>query len=238
MYEKPKVTKKEIIESYNHAFEVSDHLRDSDALYRWVLNKLKPLPGRKLLDVACGLGLMIRYAQECYVKTVGIDISQQAASMAKKESPKSVVLVGDGETLPFPDNSFDYVTNLGSLEHFIDPVRGIREMQRVMKKDAVAAIYLPNSYYLIDIIWKVWRTGYGVSHRQVLERFATYNEWGDFLKENGFKIVNGYKYNHIFPRTKYDWRWHWKHPKRVFLTLVGPFIPFNLSYHFLFICTK
>jgi ubiquinone/menaquinone biosynthesis C-methylase UbiE len=238
MYEAPKVTKEEIIRSYNQAFAVSDHLRDSDALYRWVLQKLNPQAGTNLLDVACGLGLLIRYAEERGVHAYGIDISQQAASLARKEAQPDSIFVGDGEHLPFPDAYFDYITNLGSLEHFIDPVQGIREMQRVMKPGGVAAIYLPNSYYLIDIIFKVWRTGYGVSHRQVLERFATHNEWADFLRENGFQILKSHKYNHIFPQTAYDWKWHWKHPKRIALTLVAPFIPFHLSYHFLFICRK
>lgn len=238
MYDPPKVTKQEIIESYDRAFETSDHLRDSDALYRWVLGKLKPEKNTRLLDIACGLGLLVRYAQERSVRAYGIDISQQAAHMAQKESPQSHIFAGDGEALPFADESFDYITNLGSLEHFINPALGLKEMQRVMKPGGTAAIYLPNSYYLVDILWKVRRTGYGVSHRQVLERFATFNEWRDFLQENGFQVIQGYKYNHIFPSTRYDWRWHWKHPKRIFLTLVAPFIPFHLSYHFLYLCKK
>ena len=233
------VTKQEIIESYNRTFaESDDKLRDVDGLYRWVLKKLKPQPNTRLLDIACGRGILIKYVQDWKAQSYGIDISHTAVEQAKKESPQSRVFVGDGECLPFPDGYFDYITNLGSLEHFISIEQGLKEMQRVMKPDGLAAIYLPNNYFLIDIIWSVMRTGYSISHRQVLERFGTYNEWGDIIKESGFQIVKGYKYNHAFPSTIADFRWYWKHPKRIFLALAAPFVPFHLSYHFLYICKK
>jgi ubiquinone/menaquinone biosynthesis C-methylase UbiE len=239
MKEAREITKQEIIESYNRTFAESDYmLRDVDGLYRWVLKKLNPQADTRLLDIACGRGILLKHAQDWKVRSYGIDISHNAAEHSKKESPQSDVFVGDGECLPFPDGYFDFITNLGSLEHFLDIQQGLNEMQRVMKPDGLAAIFLPNSYYLVDIIWKVLRTGYSVSHRQVLERFATYNEWGDLIKESGFQIVKGYKYNHVFPYTAADLGWYWKHPKRIFLTMASPFVPFHLSYHFLYICKR
>lgn len=232
------ITEKELIQSYDRFFSESENLRDSDALYRWVLSKLKPRPETLLLDIACGMGLLLRYAQDWGVRAHGIDISTVAVKRSRAEAPQSKVCVANGEFLPFPDEYFDYITNLGSLEHFINPKQALSEMQRILKKDGIAAIYLPNSYYLVDIIWYVWRTGYSVSHRQILERFATYNEWGDFLKENGFQVIKGYNYNHRFPKTIDDWKWLWKHPKRIFLAFAAPFVPFNLSFHFLYLCKK
>jgi ubiquinone/menaquinone biosynthesis C-methylase UbiE len=238
MYKTTGITEQELIRSYDHIFADSENLRDSDALYRWILGKLRPRPGTRLLDVACGMGLLLRYAREWGVRTYGIDISRKATERSRAESPESEVFVANGETLPFPDGYFDYITNLGSLEHFINPRQGLAEMKRILKDDGTAAIYLPNSYYLVDILWTVMRTGYSVSHRQVLERFATYNEWGDFLKENGLEVIKGYGYNHRFPRTLADWKWLRRHPKRIFLALAAPFVPFHLSYHFLYLCKK
>src|SRR5512144_1336155 len=104
----PKITKREIMEAYDQDFAVSDHLRESDAHYRWVLGKLKPQPGTRLLDVACGMGLLVRYAQELGVETYGIDLSRTAVCLTRKESPRTKVTVGDGENLPFPSAYFDY----------------------------------------------------------------------------------------------------------------------------------
>ena len=238
MNKTPKLSKNEISAAYDQAFATTDQCRDADSNYRWVLSKLQPAAGKQLLDIACGVGILIKYASKLGLRTYAIDLSPIAIKLSKERSPQSGLSVADGEALPFAKNSFDYVTNLGSLEHFTNPSQGLKEMQRMLKPDGVAAIFLPNSYYLVDIIWKVWRTGYSMSHHQVIERFATLNEWNRFIEENGFVVKAIYKYNHIFPHTVADWQWYWKHPKRIALTLVAPFVPRNLSYHFLYICQK
>jgi ubiquinone/menaquinone biosynthesis C-methylase UbiE len=229
-------TQEQISRAYDEAYANSDHLRDTDALYRWILKKLDPLPGKKLIDVACGLGILVFYAKEKGLNTYGIDLSQKAVQLAYKSRLKTGLCNGNGEALPFPNAGFDYVTNIGSLEHFASMETGLREMRRVLKPGGKAAIFVPNSYYLIGIIWRVWRTGYSISQKQIVEHFATYNEWKDFLEKNGFYVEQGYKYNHIFPFSLADWKWHLKNPKRIILALLSPFIPKNLSYHFLFIC--
>lgn len=232
------ISKQEVAQAYNQDFASSTHLRDVDALYRWVLGKLNPRESTRLLDVACGLGVLVNYARSYHLTAHGVDLSLTATLLAKNEAPGVSLCVGDGEGLPYADESFDYATNIGSLEHFLNMKMGLSEMQRVLKKNGTAAILLPNSYYLLDIFWKVWRTGYSINHHQIVERFATYNEWKDLLEDNGFHVQRGYKYNHLLPRTVGDLKWYWLHPKRIVLALVGPFIPKNLSYHFLYVCKK
>ena len=111
-------------------------------------------------------------------------------------------------------------------------------MRRVLRPEGRAALVLPNSYYLADIFWHVWRTGYSVSHHQPLERFATFGEWSDLIRGGGLEVVKAYKYNFRFPRSAEDWRWYRQHPKKMLYLLIAPFTPFNLSYHFLFICKR
>jgi ubiquinone/menaquinone biosynthesis C-methylase UbiE len=229
----------EIANSYDRAYSESNHLSDSDSLYRWVLGKLKPKKDKRIIDIACGQGFFLFHAQKRGIKAFGIDISQFAVHSALNLGNKWIkLLVGDGEALPFVDQSFDYASNLGSLEHFVSMDAGLSEMRRVLKDDGQAAIFLPNSYYLFDIIWKVWRTGYSPNHHQIIERFATYNEWKDLIEQNGFIVLKGYKYNRLFPTTLQDWSWYLKFPQRLILALAGPLVPRNLSFHFLFICKK
>jgi ubiquinone/menaquinone biosynthesis C-methylase UbiE len=236
MIKSPILTQQQISHAYDDTYTNSDRLRDTDGLYRWIINKLNPTPGLRLLDIACGLGILVFYAKDRGVNAYGIDLSSKAVQLAKKNLDNQGLFVGNGEALPFPNSSFDYVTNIGSLEHFTSMETGLQEMRRILKKEGKAAIFLPNSYYIVDIFWKVLRTGYSISHRQIIERFATHNEWKDFLESNGFYIESSYKYNHLFPLSLADWKWYLSHPKRLFLTLVSPFIPKNLSYHFLYIC--
>lgn len=235
--QQPTISQSKILDAYNKAYESSDYLRDSDVAYRWVLQKLRVKPGYELLDIACGHGVLIKEALLKGLRCSGIDISSTAVKIVARSLKDSKLIIANGEQLPYPNQTFDYVTNLGSLEHFLNPEQGIREISRVLKIGGKAAILLPNSYYLADLILKVWRKGYGPSHHQILERFATANEWKDFIELNGLKVNAVYKYNFLLPRSFDDWGWFRKHPKRLIPPLLGIFIPFNFSFSFLYICS-
>ncbi len=236
--EELQISKRDLIASYDDFYSVPGRLRETDAFYRWVLDRLAPLPGRRLLDVACGEGHLVRLTRSRRMQGMGCDISHVGSRLARQIIGANANLVADGEHLPFPESSFDYVTNLGSLEHFFHLPIGVQEMCRVLRPAGRAAVFLPNSYYLADIIWKVWRTGYGPSHRQMLERFATMREWGDLLAAGGLVVDRVYKYNLSFPSSMADLRLYRHHPLKLLALLGAWLIPFNLSYSFLYICRK
>jgi SAM-dependent methyltransferase len=126
-------------------------------------------------------------------------------------------VVAYGEALPFRDGVFSCVTNLGSLEHFLDPLSAVREMARVMAPGGKALILVPNSFYSGDI-WRVIRTGLGPDHHQDPQRFATAGEWRCLLEEGGLPVEKVMRYN------KFKW---WK-----------DLLPFHLAYAFLFRCRR
>lgn len=228
------ISRKRVVASYDQHYRQLGVLRESDAFYTWVLRKLGVQKNTKLLDVACGEGHLVRLAIQRGVDAIGVDFSNNAALTAHSQT-KVISIVGDGQALPFLDATFDYVTNIGSLEHFFDPVEGLREMRRVLHHEGKIALLLPNSFYLVDIIWHVWRTGYSVSHKQMIERFATKNEWNDLIEGEGFRVLKTYKYNMAFPHTRADFEWYRTHLRKILYLLVAPFMPTNLSYSFLYI---
>jgi ubiquinone/menaquinone biosynthesis C-methylase UbiE len=146
------LSKEELQKAYDewHAAsgEVKEVKKQDLKHYLTMLNLLKPSPCKKLPDVGCGKGIFLFLASKIGLQTYGIDISKVAVDIAQKMSPTSDIRVGLGEELPWDDNFFDYVTCLGSLEHFLDPAKGIREMARVLKPDGRALILVPNSFFI------------------------------------------------------------------------------------------
>jgi len=225
----------QVAASYDRTF-AEEGLSDSDRFYQWALEKLHPEPGGRLLDVACGEGKTLGFAIEAELDTVGVDLSTTAVQMTTISAPESQVALANGESLPFGDDTFDYVTSLGSLEHYLDPWTGIGEIRRVLRPEGIAGILLPNSYYLADIIWHVLRKGRGPHHRQVVERFATRLEWANLLEMMGLKVDRTYRYNFCWPRTRTDWAWYRRNPRKWLYLLSGLVTPLNLSYSFYYLC--
>ena len=193
MSEFPIQSQQEIKDWYDNVYKEGD-IRDNEKLYDWIIKLISPTPGKTFLDVACGGGWMLRAASKRQLKTYGLDISSNAVEKAKNLSPKFEVTVGSGESLPYPDNFFDYVTCLGSLEHFIHPNIGAKEIYRVLKPTGVFAILLPNKFQFGEII-KVLFTGDSSEQWQIVERAATKIEWQKFLNKNGLKVDKIYNYN-------------------------------------------
>ena len=216
---------RELISSYDEIYETKP-LRESEEHYRWVLEKLNPPQETTLLDIACGGGYFLRQAEKKSLRTIGLDFSASALKIARQEAKNSALICGNAEELPFRGETFDFISNLGSLEHFINPKRAVEEMARVLKKKGRAAILVPNSYFLMTII-NVWRTGStGRRTDQKIDRWASKEEWSRLIEQNGFRIETVYKYNYKTPADSWKYR------------LIRPFIPLNLSYCFLFICSK
>ncbi|TMD87859.1 MAG: bifunctional demethylmenaquinone methyltransferase/2-methoxy-6-polyprenyl-1,4-benzoquinol methylase UbiE [Chloroflexi bacterium] len=99
--------------------------------------------GGSALDVACGSGkltaLLARIAG-AGGRVVGLDFSRQMLEVARADHPGVEFLDGDALNLPFEDRSFDASTIAFGLRNLADPVRGLREMLRVVKPGGRAVV--------------------------------------------------------------------------------------------------
>lgn len=98
--------------------------------------------GQSLLDLACGQGRhVIELGRRGSYKLFGLDRSRYLIQRAKAASRKSGVMVsfreGDARRLPYPADSFDYVTILGNsfgyFESAEDDGKILKEVLRVLK---------------------------------------------------------------------------------------------------------
>ena len=87
--------------------------------------------GMKVLDVACGPGLVSDKIYQRKALPVGIDFSPEMINLATQMSPHIKFEEGDAQQLPFKNASFDSVVmNFGML-HLPKPLQAMKE-QRIM----------------------------------------------------------------------------------------------------------
>jgi ubiquinone/menaquinone biosynthesis C-methylase UbiE len=111
------------------------------------------LPGaRRVLDVGCGTGRLLRQARRRYrsAELVGVDLAKgmvAAASAATTTELGIHYLHAGAEHLPFTDEVFDLVFATMSMRHWTDQAAGIAEIGRVLTRGGVLVLadVLPSS---------------------------------------------------------------------------------------------
>ncbi|MET9337617.1 methyltransferase domain-containing protein [Nonomuraea sp. NPDC003804] len=99
--------------------------------------------GQRVLDVACGTGVVARAAARHAGKrgrVTGLDLNAAMLAVARRLRPDLEWRQGDAADLPFADGSFDAVLCQSALMFFPDPVRALREMARVVATDGRVAV--------------------------------------------------------------------------------------------------
>lgn len=97
----------------------------------------------RLIDVACGPGVVTAALAPHAAAVVAFDATEQMLAQAKERCAKAGVRnvefkSGDAEHLPFADAQFDGAVTRAALHHFADPQRAISEMFRVLRPGGVA----------------------------------------------------------------------------------------------------
>ena len=107
------------------------------------LEKLVPLADeRKLLDVGCYVGIFLEVAEEAGWEAWGVEPCRWAAEEAWHRGLK--VEACTLQEANFPADFFDVVTMWDVIEHFADPLRELREVHRLLKKEGVLCIHTIN----------------------------------------------------------------------------------------------
>lgn len=208
-----------------------------DSLYYWFFKLLKVERGRRLIDVACGRSQLVRLANRLGLNALGVDFAPAPLSQLR-QAGRGQYAVADGQALPFPADHFDYVTSIGSLEHYPDMAQGVRELARILKPSGAALIYVPNTFSLLNNVYCAFKTGYPLDDGQPLQRYASRGQWAELISQHGFRIVSVHKYDQERPVFWRDVTWYARHPKRLIRLMLGSFIPTNLATCLSFVVVK
>jgi ubiquinone/menaquinone biosynthesis C-methylase UbiE len=105
--------------------------------------------GERVLDVACGTGVVARLAAARVGSTgsvAGLDLNPGMLAVAGSVTPRGAAIAwheASAEAMPLPDDAFDVVLCQMGLQFVPDKNAAAREMRRVLKPGGRLAINLP-----------------------------------------------------------------------------------------------
>jgi ubiquinone/menaquinone biosynthesis C-methylase UbiE len=104
-----------------------------------LLNRVQPRPGDRILDLACGTGIVARLVAQRLkgqAQVAGLDLNpamiEVARQMAAREGVEIEWHVGSADQLPFPEGSFDLLLSQQGLQFFPDRAAAAAEIHRVL----------------------------------------------------------------------------------------------------------
>jgi ubiquinone/menaquinone biosynthesis C-methylase UbiE len=108
-------------------------------------------PGSRVLDVACGTGVVARHAKPKVGPTgtvTGLDLNPGMLTIARSLDPSIDWQEGNAEALPFADGSFEVVFCQLGLQYFRDRSASLREMRRALARGGrlVVLVWRPIQY--------------------------------------------------------------------------------------------
>ena len=132
----------------------------------YLLPRARALGARRVLDVGCGVGTMVRTFDEDGLEAYGVDLPGLHRHWQRLGLSPERMFVIDPQTLrlPFADNSIDFVYTLGVIEH-IGTTNGhsdrrpdyhavrqqwLREVYRVVKPGGAMLVAGPNRGFPVD----------------------------------------------------------------------------------------
>jgi SAM-dependent methyltransferase len=172
-----------------HDLEITRHPVGSQGFFadleQYHFEKLHHLPrlvdfdgyrGRRVLDVGCGAGTdLVRFARGG-AEVTGVDLSSSAIALAKQNFAQQPLPAdlreADGERLPFPDASFDFVFAHGVVQYTADDRTLVEECRRVLKPGGTAMFQVYNRVSWLNALSKVMKVPLEHEDAPVLRKYS------------------------------------------------------------------
>lgn len=104
-----------------------------------------PLENQRILDVGCGIGTYVERFRLFSGDVHGVDVDPERVARASESLPN--IRVAPAESLPYHDDSFDFVFLHEVIEHVQDDRKAVAEAVRVTEPGGHVVIFAPNRLY-------------------------------------------------------------------------------------------
>lgn len=136
---------------------------------------------RDVLEIGVGLGADHQRFAQAGARLTGIDLTDRAIEHTQRRFDlfglNSDLRVGDAESLPFANDSFDVVYSWGVLHHSPNTPRAIEEVWRVLRRGGAARVMIYHKYSLVGyMLWIRYALLAGKPWRSLSDIYASYLE--------------------------------------------------------------
>jgi len=199
VYRNPRESQEESLNNYKHSYwtplKKEFWYKRRMIFFERILKKIEKIrPKGRLLDLGCGFGYFLDLAKKRGWQVYGVEPSNSASQFAMQEF-KLNISQGELEDAQFASNSFDVITMWNVLEHLHDPLALLREANRILKKDGLVVMRVPNMDFQLPgfrFFKKIEKIAniFGIDNQFVIHKYSFSNDTLKIILEMaGFKNI-------------------------------------------------
>lgn len=165
-------------------------MRADRRLYEYMYEQIpKVIEDKDVLEIATGPGLLAKHVAFSAKSMIATDYSDGMIKEAKKgDYPDNLIFeIADAQNLQYRENSFDAVIIANALHIVPDPVKALKEIDRVLKPGGilVAPNFVNHKKGAVSRVWSKILTLAGIK----FEHQWSTEEYRAFLESNGWKVT-------------------------------------------------
>ncbi len=155
---------------------------------------LRPLSGRRAVDVGCGAGLLAEPLARMGAKVCAVDAAPENVAVARLHAEKQGLAIDyrHGGVEALAGESFDLVTSMEVIEHVADPASFVAALAGLLAPGGIMILSTPNRTPLSKLALIHVGEGFGMVPRGThdWQKFLTPEELAAHVEAAGLRVID------------------------------------------------